>query len=106
MKNLHLLFLCSENRNRSPTAEMLFQDENECRSASIYPSFNQVDREMLSWSDLTFVMEKAHLDYLKKNYEDLFKSKKIINLDIPDNYQFQSDALKKILREKIEKNLN
>src|SRR5271165_1828534 len=66
-----LLFVCSGNRDRSPTAEALFHDspEYEARSAgTLLCATRKVTQQMLDWADVVFVMserEAGHVSYLK-----------------------------------------
>ena len=56
-----LLFVCSRNRWRSPTAERIFDGVNHCaaRSAGTEPGARvRVSAGHLGWADLIFVMEK------------------------------------------------
>lgn len=61
--SLRVLFLCSQNRLRSPTAEQLFADWPgiETSSAGLNQGAeNPLTPELLAWSQLVFVMERAH----------------------------------------------
>lgn len=101
-----LLFICSMNIDRSPTAEYLFRasDQYEAKSAGIYNfAIKQVDAEMIDWADIIFVMnEKSdkHLTFLKENFNT--KGKKIYDLDIPNIYKRDDPELIKLLKEKID----
>lgn len=58
-----LLFVCSQNRLRSPTAEQVFAsfDGIETESAGLNNEAEvPVSPELLHWADIIFVMEKAH----------------------------------------------
>lgn len=59
----NLLFLCSRNRLRSPTAERVFADWPgvETASAGLAPDADEpLTPEHLDWADLIFVMEPVH----------------------------------------------
>jgi len=61
---MNVLFLCSANRDRSPTAEQVFRDVPGwyVRSAGTESyAETQVTKEMLDWADRIFVMEERHL---------------------------------------------
>lgn len=51
----------------------------------------------IGWADLIFVMEKKHVRRLQERFGDIFSQKKIVCLNIPDDYQFMDDELIKIL---------
>jgi predicted protein tyrosine phosphatase len=99
-----LLFICSQNRWRSLTAERLFDGhpELEARSAGTEPGARtRVAAGHLCWADVIFVMEKKHADRLRAKFKDELRGKPIVNLRIPDDYQFQDAALVELLRERL-----
>jgi predicted protein tyrosine phosphatase len=100
----NVLFICSQNRLRSPTAEQIFADWPgiETRSAGLGNDADvAVTSELLVWSDMIFVMEKIHRSKLSKKFERDLKGKRIVCLDIPDNYDFMEPALIQILKRKV-----
>jgi len=102
MKNL--LFICSRNKLRSPTAEAVFSVWNgiETDSAGLNPDADVLlSSEQLEWADIIFVMEKKHKTKLIKSFSKYLKNKKIICLDIPDNYKFMQPELVKLLEAKV-----
>jgi predicted protein tyrosine phosphatase len=63
----HVLFICSQNRLRSPTAEQVFSGYPgvECASAGLNRDADHpLTPELVEWAELIFVMEKAHLTNL------------------------------------------
>lgn len=100
----HVLFVCTQNRLRSPTAEQVFADWPgiETASAGLGNGANTpVSAELLAWSDLIFVMEKAHRNRLSKRFGAHLKGKRLICLGIPDDYDFMDPALVALLRRKV-----
>lgn len=64
-----ILFICSQNKLRSPTAEAVFCNYQnwEVRSAGLKNDAEvALGLEDVMWADYIFVMEKAHLAKLKK----------------------------------------
>jgi len=62
-EDLKLLFICSRNQWRSPTAERLFIGVPgvEARSAGTEPGARvRVTAGLLGWADRIFVMERKH----------------------------------------------
>jgi predicted protein tyrosine phosphatase len=62
---MNVLFVCSANRDRSPTAERVFRDVPgwDVRSAGTsLDAETRVSREVLDWADRVFVMEERHLE--------------------------------------------
>jgi predicted protein tyrosine phosphatase len=100
----HVLFICSQNRLRSPTAEQVFSNRAgfEVASAGLSPEAEQpVTPELLAWADLIFVMEGAHRNKLAKLFHDHLESKRVICLDIPDEYEYMDPVLVKLLEIKV-----
>ncbi len=98
---LRVLFLCNQNRLRSPTAEQVFgaDPDLEVQSAGVDPDATiPVTREALEWADLVFVMEKRQRNIVRKRFPDLYSIKRIVCLYIPDNYDYMDPALVTILR--------
>jgi len=59
-----------------------------------------VSTDLLEWADVIFVMERAHRDKLSKKFRVQLKSKRIICLDIPDEFEFMDPALVRLLEAK------
>lgn len=99
-----LLFLCSKNKLRSPTAEAIFSNINdwEVYSAGISNDAEvHVSVEDIEWADFIFVMEKAHKKKLSSKFGSVIKNKKVISLDIPDDYEYMDEKLIEILQSKV-----
>ncbi|ANB18910.1 Protein-tyrosine phosphatase, low molecular weight [Dokdonella koreensis DS-123] len=62
---------------------------------------NPVSPELLAWSDLIFVMEKVHRDKLSKKFRSHLKGRRVICLDIPDEYDYMDPVLVQLLHEKV-----
>jgi predicted protein tyrosine phosphatase len=99
-----VLFLCSKNKLRSPTAETIFSNVEgwEVYSAGISNDAEvHVSLEDIEWADYIFVMEKAHKKKLSSKFGSAINSQSVISLDIPDNYEYMDNELIKILKEKV-----
>ncbi len=99
-----MLFICARNRLRSPTAEAVFAHWPgvETASAGLAPDADQpVEPELLAWADLIFVMEKRHRARLAARFRHQLGGKKIVCLDIPDDYAFMEPALVALLEKKV-----
>lgn len=91
-----MLFVCSRNRRRSPTAEAVFsgRDGVEAASAGLAPDAEEVvTPEILEWADVIFVMEKVHRARLQRRFAAHLRRARIVCLDIPDRYEFMDEAL-------------
>lgn len=98
-----VLFVCSQNRLRSPTAEQVFSNRAgfEVASAGTDPAADTpVSPELLEWADMIFVMERAHRNRLMKRFRPHLKSKRIVCLDIPDEYEYMDPGLVRLLEAK------
>lgn len=96
-----LLFLCSRNRWRSPTAEKVFHGLNgiQARSAGTEAGARiKVTAGHVGWADLIFVMEKKHLRRLREKFGEELAGKRVVCLNIPDDYQFMQPELVELLR--------
>jgi predicted protein tyrosine phosphatase len=100
----NVLFICTQNRLRSPTAEQVFADWPgiETQSAGLGNDADvPVSPELLAWADVIFVMEKAHRNKLSKKFRAHLSSKRVVCLDIPDDYEYMDPALVSLLRAKV-----
>ena len=98
----NLLFICSKNQWRSPTAELLFKNHpiHHARSAGTSDkACVKVNQKLIDWADVIFFMEKRHKDIVRANF--LISDRKRIVLDIEDDYQFGDEELVAILREAL-----
>ena len=99
-----LLFVCSENRLRSPTAEVVFSgyDHVEAIGAGTNADAETpVSGDLIEWSDVVLVMEKSHKNKITKKYKELLKGKRLVVLDIPDNYDYMQPELIQLLKRKV-----
>lgn len=102
MKNI--LFVCSQNRLRSPTAEQVFADWPGIETSSAgtnNDAENPLSAELIEWADIVFVMEKVHRSKVQTRYRSALRGKRMICLDIPDNYTFMDPALVALLKVKV-----
>lgn len=100
----NLLFLCSRNRLRSPTAEQVFAawPGVETASAGLAPDADEpCTDELVEWADVIFVMERAHRTRLQKRFRKSLKSARVVCLDIPDDYSFMQPELVALLEKKV-----
>jgi predicted protein tyrosine phosphatase len=95
-----LLFVCSRNRWRSPTAEKIFHDVDgiQARSAGTETGARiKVTAGHIGWADIVFVMEKKHLRRLQEKFADELAGRRVICLNIPDDFQFMQPELVSLL---------
>ena len=104
MYRQQLLFVCSRNQWRSPTAAALFKDNDlyVARSAGTSDSARiKITAGSISWADKIFVMEKRHLAIIHQKYASEIEDKSIFNLNINDDYQYMDAELISILRSRL-----
>ena len=109
-RKTRLLFVCTGNRDRSPTAENLFRDSKtyEARSAGTSTfAVQRVTQALIDWADKIFVMselEDGHLTHLETHFD--LKGKAVIDLDIPDRYERASQELVHLLASRLSRHLS
>lgn len=101
---MKLLFICTSNRLRSPTAETYFGADKryETRSAGTDAEATLVvSQAMVEWADLIFVMERRHRKKLEKQFGDRLDTDKVITLGIPDEYERDDPVLIDLLELRV-----
>ncbi|OAZ98694.1 low molecular weight protein tyrosine phosphatase family protein [Halomonas sp. G11] len=101
---MNLLFICSENRLRSPTAESVFAAYPGIKAIGAGTGVNAqtpVSRDLIEWANIVLVMEKHHQDEVARTYRDVLKDKPLVCLDIPDHYEFMEPELITLLKERV-----
>ncbi len=104
MIKIKILFFCSRNKWRSLTAEKIFNGVNghEVRSAGTENNARiKVTSGHIGWADIIFVMEKKHLRRIQEKFRDILRDKKVIILDISDDYSFMDEELIEILKFRV-----
>ncbi len=103
-----VLFVCSQNRLRSPTAEQVFSRRDDLEVASAGTNHDAevpLSSDLVRWADLIFVMEKAHRTKVQRRFRTVLKGKRVICLDSPDDYAFMDPALVEILEARVPRHL-
>lgn len=99
-----ILFICSQNKLRSPTAEAVFADYDgwEVRSAGLNNDAEiPLGLDDIQWAEYIFVMEKVHKKKVQQQFATALKNKKLICLDIPDNYRYMDEKLIYLLKNTV-----
>ncbi|SER29262.1 Predicted protein tyrosine phosphatase [Pseudomonas lutea] len=102
MKNI--LFICSRNQWRSPTAETVWRKHPgiSVRSAGTSPNARKtVGPADIRWADIIIVMEQKHKSRLVADFTRLLEHKPIHVLEIPDEYKYMDPELVDILKESV-----
>ena len=93
---LKALFVCSRNRLRSPTAEAVFATWPgvETDSAGLADDAEVLlSVEQIEWADIILVMERSHRTRLSRRFRKHLNGKRVVCLDIPDDYSFMQPEL-------------
>jgi predicted protein tyrosine phosphatase len=99
---MNVLFICSRNQWRSPTAEQVWRKIPgvSTRSAGTSPKAKRlVSHSDIQWADVIFVMETKHKQRLQAEFRQLMHDKQLEVLDIPDEYQYMALDLVEIFEE-------
>ena len=106
---MNILFVCSRNQWRSPTAEAIYRNRHNInvRSAGTEPSARiRLSVKTIVWADIIFVMEKKHKERLLQNFGAEIEHQLIVILDIPDDYKFMDPELIEDITTKVNSYLN
>ena len=93
---LRILFICSRNQWRSPTAERVVGrwPGVEARSAGTSPKARRTVGEAdIRWADMVIAMETKHRQRVVANFPQLMRHLPVHVLDIPDDYRFMDPEL-------------
>jgi predicted protein tyrosine phosphatase len=103
-----ILFICSQNRLRSPTAEQVFAGYPGVEVASAgtnNDAENPLTGELVKWADMIVVMERQHKAKLQRKFRTSLRGQRIICLDIPDDYCFMDTELMHLLTTRMARHL-
>ncbi|MBI2146342.1 phosphotyrosine protein phosphatase [Candidatus Woesearchaeota archaeon] len=98
---MNILFICNQNQNRSKTAEEIFKDRFNTKSAGLYNA-KPVTEKKLSWADAIIVMEDVQRSEIAKRFSKQYLLKRILSLDIPDIYHYNQPELIALLKSKMD----
>lgn len=103
--SINYLFICSRNQWRSPTAERILQQVTVfirvLRGTSRHAKHSLTVKD-IAWADCICVMEQKHKTWIKEKFHKELSHKKIIVLDIPDDYQYMDEDLIEILKQSMQ----
>jgi predicted protein tyrosine phosphatase len=102
---MNILFICSRNQWRSPTAEKVWRGRSGLvvRSAGTSPKArHRVTVGDLRWADVVFVMEPKHRQILQAEFRQFVRDKRVEVLNIPDEYQYMDPELVEMLEAEAE----
>jgi len=99
-----VLFVCTANLQRSPTAEHLFQGWKsvwQAKSAGTDPDpgKNPLTQELVDWAEVIIVMEPHHSQHIRAHYRCSPDKVRVLNLQ--DIYYRNDPKLKRELMKKV-----
>ena len=104
-RKMNILFVCSQNKRRSLTAEKILDGEggHGVRSAGTENNSRvKVTPGLLGWADLIFCFEKKHRRRIEEKYPDIMSGKKIVTMNVPDDYEYMDEKLQEIVKSYFE----
>lgn len=102
---MNILFVCSRNQWRSPTAEAVFRQrcpQHQFRSAGTANSARRkINHKDIAWADTIFVMEHEHRKIIKQRFDNDLRNHQrgisVYTLNIPDDYECMDSRLVELL---------
>jgi len=104
-ESINVLFVCSMNKWRSPTAEKIYSNHPLLSARSGGTSSkarHHVSLNDLKWSDIVIVMESKHKQRLVADYPEAMKFREVHVLEIEDNYKYMEPELIEELQASID----
>lgn len=101
---MRALFVCSQNRLRSPTAEAVFvaYPGLEALSAGTdADAVTPIDADLIEWAEIIFAMENSHRNRLRQRFGKLLDGKRLVVLRIRDNYAYMQPELVELFKVKV-----
>jgi predicted protein tyrosine phosphatase len=104
-----ILFVCTANRDRSPTAEDLYRGDEryEVLSAGLAPfADKRLTRDLLLWADRVFVMnerEDHHRTLIRVLFPDV--DRPLVDLDIEDRWARGDPELRALILRRLRPHL-
>lgn len=105
---MKVLFVCSRNKIRSLTAELLLRSVPgfQARSAGTAAGARvRVSAGHIGWADAILVMEARHRDHLRRRFRRDLVGKTLACLHVPDEYGLMEPALVELLWSRMAQHL-
>jgi len=97
---LRVIFVCTQNRLRSPTAETVFARHPGWEVASAGTARDAetpLTRDLLEWADVAVCMEKGHHDWIRSRLKGVLPDDRLLTLGVPDDYEYMQTELVDLL---------
>lgn len=99
-----ILFICSQNKWRSPTAEAVFAQVEGVEALSAgtnHDAETPLSADLVEWADMLVCMERAHQRKLQRDFAGALKGKQVTVLGIKDDYRFMDAELVERIKAKF-----
>ena len=106
---MRILFVCTANKLRSPTAEDVFRDYPGIEAISAGTDSEAprpLTKDLVASADMIFAMETHHRERIRKKFKQRPADNRIITLHIPDEYERGDPALVELLKARAEPRLH
>jgi predicted protein tyrosine phosphatase len=105
-----VLAVCSAGMLRSPTIAWVLGQKPygyNCRAAGYVHDYAlvKVDDVLLTWADEIVCADFEHYFFVKDRLDELGLQKTILNLELPDIYEYRNPKLVKLIRKAYDKHL-
>ena len=93
---LRVVFVCTQNKLRSPTAEAIFRDTpgwEVAPAGTNRDAETPVSRDLLEWADMAVCMEERHRNILGQSLKGALLDERILTLGLTDDYKFMDPEL-------------
>jgi len=98
-----LLFVCSQNRLRSPTAEAVCQGIEAISAGTNNDAEQPLTGDLIEWADIVIAMEREHRNRINRKFRAQMQGKALFVLGIPDDYEFMQPELVSLLRVRLQR---
>ena len=100
-----ILFVCSANKDRSPTAENIYKNKKGLKvksAGTLNCAQTPLTADLLQWADIVLCMSKHHQKHIEDTFPEIIASKTIDSLNIADVYSYMEPLLIKVITEKVD----
>ncbi|MCZ4262307.1 hypothetical protein O4G76_15815 [Limimaricola sp. G21655-S1] len=100
---MRILFVCSSNLIRSPTAEHHFAGRPGIGTLSAgvgSDAIRPLTAEMVEWADLILTMEKGYAETVRERFAEELGDTPMVSLDVPDRFKRNAPDLIALLEQK------
>ncbi len=104
-ENINILFVCSMNKWRSPTAEKIYRNTplvNVRSAGTSSKAKHHISCEDLKWADLIIAMEPKHVQRLRADFPEVMRYMEVLTLGIEDRYGYMHPELVEELKASID----